>query len=617
MQSRLFAWSAAVALPCLTAGTMMSACGGDPGTSGEHHATWEAGTPTDYFDAGGGGPASLCVDGGGDYPNVTSMGLLATVPNLVFDGADANGAHGTIAMRDYFEPCASASRLLVVRVGATWCGTCLWHSSHTKALLDADPAIGARVELLDVLVANEDNMPATFADIAAWRAKSDVPRRTAIDPSFAFGALNAARAPLPLYVFIDTRTMMILTRLADPDPDLLALRIRQEVASLDRAPAPMFTPAPLEDDRFTQDQWDMIRAMGSAGAPPLDPTNAHADDANAAALGKRLFADTSLTPSNGVSCAKCHDSAQAFTDSLPQSIGLAKVDRNAPSLLFAAWSRWQFWDGRADTLWMQALGPLKNAKEMGSSRLFVAHAIFDRYKADYEAIFGAMPAMSDPARFPANAKPGDAAWSAMSASDQHDVDVVYVNVGKSIAAFERTLRAKPNALDAYAAGDKTALTAQEKDGLAAFFRAGCAQCHWGPRLTDDAFHAVRFPTGRQDGAADRGRIDGIGQLVASEFLATSSFSDAPRSPYALTPAPTSMLGAFKTPSLRGVPRTAPYGHGGTLATIEDVVKNYSTSGLDDSSALAVGTSEAWLPRFDAPTQSALPAFLQTLAADLP
>ena len=96
----------------------------------------------------------------------------------------------------------------------------------------------------------------------------------------------------------------------------------------------------------------------------------------------------------------------------------------------------------------------------------------------------------------------DAAYDALSDADKDKVTRIYVNVGKSIAAFERAIRVKPNQLDAYAGGDLAALDADEKKSLHAFMANGCIQCHWGPRLTDDAFHVLRFPTGRQDGAAD-------------------------------------------------------------------------------------------------------------------
>jgi len=225
--------------------------------------------------------------------------------------------------------------------------------------------------------------------------------------------------------------------------------------------------------------------------------------------------------------------------------------------------------------------------------------------------------MTDTTRFPAAGMPGDASWTGMAAADQNAVNLAYADVGKAIEAHERTLVVKPNALDAYAAGDTTALTAAQKDGLFAFFSAGCAQCHWGPRLTDDAFHDVRFPTGRQDGQADRGRIDGIPLLLQSPFNAAGTFSDdAGAAHLAGLTADPSTLGAFKTPSIRGVADTAPYGHGGNLAGLADVAKNYSTEGLDPADPHAVGPSEPWLPKFDAPTRDALPAFLGVLHADV-
>src|SRR5207249_1634519 len=110
----------------------------------------------------------------------------------------------------------------------------------------------------------------------------------------------------------DTRTMTIVNRLANPDPDLLAMRVHQELAALDGVRPPSISVPPKKDGRFTRDQWDMIRAMTPpAGAsPPPDPTNAHADDPAAAALGSRLFDDASLSPSGSVSCGKCHDRGQ-------------------------------------------------------------------------------------------------------------------------------------------------------------------------------------------------------------------------------------------------------------------------------------------------------------------
>jgi cytochrome c peroxidase len=349
--------------------------------------------------------------------------------------------------------------------------------------------------------------------------------------------------------------------------------------------------------------------MRLPSAPPPDPTNEFGDLPAAAAFGKTLFEDAALSPA-GVSCAKCHDATKDFTDGLPQSVGASKVDRNSPSIALAAHARWQFWDGRADTLWMQALGPPENALEMASNRLYIAHQVATRHAATYASVFGPkypLPDLSDLARFPTNGKPGDAAWEAMAAADRDEVTRVYVNVGKAIAAFERSLRVLPNALDRYADGDTAALTEPQKDALQAYFINGCAQCHWGPRMTDDAFHVLRFPTGRQDGQPDRGRIDVFPALASAEFVASSKWSESPGSAKLLTlESSPSMLGAFKTPPLRGVARTAPYGHGGSFTTLLEVAKHYGKRGDDVKDDRTIGNVEEWVPLFDANVQEQMP-----------
>lgn len=545
----------------------------------------------------------LCVDGksvDGEYPKTEyEMSLLRTPPDLSFvsDG-------GTIQLRDYFEPCAERSRLVVVRVGAAWCGTCRWQLAHTSDVKKLD--VGARLQWLDLIVSNRDNDEPSVADIADYRTLIDAPEKIALDPEHRFSALKAG-APLPLFALIDTRTMVVRNVLADPSPETLEVRIRQELAELDGAPRPPEPERQRFDGMFDRKQWDLIHEMTVPGAPPADPTNAKADDPAAAAFGKVLFSEKALSPSGTVSCASCHDPAKHFQDSVAQSTGgLSTLDRNSPAIALAAHDRWQFWDGRADTLWMQALGPFEDGKEIGSSRLFVAHAVVKKYASTYATVFGSTPDLSDTARFPASGKPGDASWQAMSAADQKTVTEVFVNVGKSIAAFERTLRVKPNRFDAYAAGDLNALTKEEKTGLAAFFGTGCVQCHWGPRLTDDAFHPDRYPTGRQDGKADRGRIDGVASLLGSEFA----------QPHPNLKAHDRQLGSFKTMGLRGVANSAPYGHGGTIATLKDAADIYGKAGLPMSDARAVGSVEPWLPQFAQVHADELVPFLQVLTADI-
>src|SRR5262249_16073302 len=104
---------------------------------------------------------------------------------------------------------------------------------------------------------------------------------------------------------------------------------------------------------------DMIKAMYLGGPPPKDPTNRVGDDLTAAALGETLFEDETLSPTGLVSCEGCHEKGRTFTDGNETATrGVGGVERNTPTVVIAAWSKWQLWDGRADTLWMQALLPM-------------------------------------------------------------------------------------------------------------------------------------------------------------------------------------------------------------------------------------------------------------------
>lgn len=580
----------------MAAALFAGACNGDPAPAASSTSS-SSGAPADAdIDAG----VPLCLDGKptSDYPPPPyEMGIAGTVPKgLVFPGPD-----GDVSIGSYYEPCAERSRILVIRNTAAWCGPCLWHLENDEKKVWSDPRFAGRLQLLDLVIADEDNMPATPAAAARLRAAhlTTTPgAKIGIDPDFTFRRAQLAQHPLPVYVFVDTRTMMVLSTISDPDPITLANKIAVEISFLDKTPRPAVSNPPLVDGVFTENQMALIAGMKLPQdfAPPPDPTNEYADLPAAAALGKLLFEDKGLSPSNTVSCASCHEPTRDLSDGQPQSTaGLARLDRNSPAIPLAAHSRWQFWDGRADTLWAQALGPFEDPKEMGSSRAFVVAQIKSRYASQYETVFGAKHPLA-------------------TASETR----IFVNVGKAIAAFERTLRVQPNALDAYAGGDVSALTSAEKQSLFQFFKVGCAQCHWGPRLTDDAFHVLRFPTGRQDNQPDRGRFEVLPTLATREFVATSEWSDDPSAAKALAlPQSDSMLGAFKTPTLRGVAAiSAPYGHGGMLADLPAVTKHYGQRGLDHADAHAIGTTEQWVPNFDANVQAELPAFLEVLKGDV-
>jgi cytochrome c peroxidase len=355
-----------------------------------------------------------------------------------------------------------------------------------------------------------------------------------------------------------------------------------------------------------------------AAAPP-DPSNAHADDPKAAALGEKLFFSSLLTPSErGVSCNGCHQPELLFQDGRDQpSAGVASGVRNVPNIALTPEQRWQFWDGRADVSWGQAVVPFEDATEFASSRLFVVHAVAAHYASDYQTVFGALPDLSDGKRFPPEGKPGDASWQAMQPEDQRAVNRVFANLGKALSAYERRLRPAPNGLDRYAAGDRTALTDQEKQGLSAFMTSGCVQCHYGPRLTDDSFHVLGFATGRYDRKADPGRLPILDKLAGLEFSKYGAYSDDPGAAPPKLDARPSLLGAFKTPGLRGVSFTLPYGHGGTFGGLVSVIEAHRAASLPQGSSLSAGEREAWLVPFDAQRIPDIIAFLKAVRLELP
>lgn len=613
--------SIAFTLTCalaLAATATAAACGSGDDDPGSPLVTTDGGGP-DALPVDSGKPGALCVDGkpGGEWPPGPYEIALTSVlpPDLVWEGPN-----GQVRIKDYYEPCASRSRLLVVRSAPAWCGSCGWHATHTTRLI-GDPRYADRLRLLDLLIADEDNMPATPAAAARWRTRIDAPAsvdsKIAVDAKYIFSTVLPAKNTLPEYVLVDTRTMKVRTVLANPAPETLLGFFDVELASLDGKPRPDLPQVTLHDGLLTDDQFDLLQDMKLPAAAPPDPTNEVADLPAAATLGKALFDDTSLSPSGTVACVTCHDPTKAFGDGLKQGNGVAIGDRNSPPIALSAHARWQFWDGRADTLWMQALGPFENAKEFASSRLFVAHAVVDRYSAEYTAVFGVkyplpvLPAL-------AAGKPGDAAYDALPPATRDEIARVYVNVGKAIAAFERTIRLKPNAFDRYVGGDTIALAGSQRRALGQFFKVGCTQCHWGPRLTDDAFHAVGFPTGRQDGVADRGRADVLLGLATAEFVASSKWSDAPGAakPLLFTSVPPSMVGAFRTPTLRGVSQSAPYGHGGAYALLLDVTKHYGQRGEQVAPGKSTGTVEPWVPNFDVNVQIDLPSLLDVMTAEV-
>lgn len=352
---------------------------------------------------------------------------------------------------------------------------------------------------------------------------------------------------------------------------------------------------PAAPDRFTEAELRRILSMSPLPALPEDPSNAVAADSRAARLGERLFFDRRLSASGDQSCASCHQPALGWTDGRPASDPGARFPRNAPSLWNTAYNRWFFWDGRADSAWAQALGPLEAEGELGSNRLRLLHLVRQEpaLRAAYVDVFGPLPdGVDDPRRFPPDARPVPAspenrlqrAWAAMHEEDRHQANVVFTRLGKAIAAYERTLVVRDTALDRFvaslrdegAAPAPSELSESSVRGLRLFVGRGqCTLCHGGPLLTDGEFHdlGIALTSGHR---IDPARHRGVLELLESSFTRAGPYADAPSpgGPIHFLDQKTHQLGQFKTPSLRGVADTAPYMHDGRFATLEEVVRFY-------------------------------------------
>jgi cytochrome c peroxidase len=366
-------------------------------------------------------------------------------------------------------------------------------------------------------------------------------------------------------------------------------------------------------------------------AAPRDPSNAVEGVPAAAALGKRLFAEVRFSRNQAVSCASCHAPERQFQDGLPVGQGVGTGSRRTMPIAGAAHSPWFFWDGRKDSLWSQALGPLEDAVEHGSNRTRIAKVLRAHHKAEYEAVFGPMP---DLAEFPDDASPQGneaerAAWQKLEPERRNEVNRVFANLGKAVAAYERTLGPGESRFDRYARAvmardpvGQQALSPQEIHGLRLFLGKGqCATCHNGPLLTDQHFHNTGVPP-RHPALPDRGRAAATAKVQHDEFNCLGLFSDAP--PQAcqelrfMASDDPALEGAFKTPSLRNVALRAPYMHAGQFANLEDAVAHYAKSppaavGHSELAHEGAGHGERQRIRLSEAEVRDLAAFLQTLS----
>lgn len=374
---------------------------------------------------------------------------------------------------------------------------------------------------------------------------------------------------------------------------------------------------------WTADELSILRDMrvDDLGAPAPDPTNRLADNPTAAHLGASLFSDRQFSANGQVSCASCHRADYGLTDDVPLGRGVGIANRRTMPIAPAVYSPWQFWDGRADSLWAQALGPVENPAEHGSTRVQVARRFVASYANEYKALFGAVPDLSDSRRFPEHATPlGDAAaraaWAAMAPQDRELVNDVFVNFGKSIAAFERTIRQPRTRLDRYVAAvldgrtNDDSLSPDERKGFKLFIgKARCVECHSGPLLTNHEFANTGVPE-RAGLPVDDGRSQGVGRALADPFNCRSKFSDARDKCDELEFAATGsaeLVRAYKVPSLRGVASRPPFMHAGQFKTLAEVIAHY-----DRAPASPRGTTQLQPLRLSAAERRQIEAFLKSL-----
>ena len=374
-----------------------------------------------------------------------------------------------------------------------------------------------------------------------------------------------------------------------------------------------------------------------ADSAPAEPSNAVADNAKAAVLGQKLFFEERYSENSQVSCATCHNPETGFQDDRANTaLGLDFTGRHTPTVLNVALGReedtdtsWQFWDGRKDSLWSQAMGPPESSVEMGGSRVGIAYMLYDLYREEYEDVFDAMPALrddNDEPLYPTSGMPGDANWDALSAADQDMFNRIYSNFGKAIAAYERKIIRGSSDFDRFyteviidGESDSDALTASAKRGLKLFIgKAGCGECHNGASFSDWGFDNTGVA---QEGPhlpdVDEGRLAGVDGVVGDIFNCAGDYSDHPSKTSCGVnglKAKSVDEGAFKTPSLRNLTETAPYMHTGTFETLEDVVAFYNDGGHE--SGFSGTKAEEIVPlNLTDQEQADIVAFLESLTGE--
>lgn len=251
-------------------------------------------------------------------------------------------------------------------------------------------------------------------------------------------------------------------------------------------------------------------------------------------LGRKLFHDPRLSRDGTVACATCHKPERMFTDGLRVAIGInGRIgDKNSPTILTAAYSPFQFWNGRTDGIREQSIQPLVNQNEMGFNDVEDAMDVLRSipgYRREFQTVYGS---------------PG-------------------VNRGRyasALAAYQSTKMIYDAPIQLRLAGYEYALPDESAErGYQIMLRNRCFECHTPPMFTDMRFHNTGISAlMRED---DRGRFD---------ILPQQQRQNTPEK-----------LRAWKTPTLLGIHYTGPYTHGGAVPSLHAMVSHYATGGGND------------------------------------
>jgi cytochrome c peroxidase len=345
-------------------------------------------------------------------------------------------------------------------------------------------------------------------------------------------------------------------------------------------------------DRWSKAETELLASMhiDRASPRPPDASNAYEARADAAELGRRLFDDPRLSRNGRVSCSSCHAASGQFEDGRRLAEGVATGTRRTMPVPGASHAPFLFWDGRKDSLWSQALGPLEDPAEHAGNRVRLVRSVLERYAHEYRKVFGEPPALDG---LPEDAGPlgtdrEKATWATLGDPVRDRVNSVFANIGKAVAAYESRVRYGSSRFDRYVeatlAGDGRAqevLTPREARGLRVFLTNGqCATCHNGPLLTDHAFHNTGVPP-LDAKRPDTGRAEGVRRLLADEFNCLGRYSDARPEQCGelnfVAGDDAGHLAAFRTPSLRNVAARAPYMHAGQFGRLQEVLLHYARS----------------------------------------